>query len=46
MSDFGLADGKIQLAMFYDARVILMYIDTIGNNLNEQEKKQSSYDDL
>lgn len=46
MSDFGLADGKIQLAMFYDARVILMYIDAIGNNLNEQEKKQSSYDDL
>ena len=45
-SDFELANGKIQIAMFYDGRIVLMYNDNIGDNLREQEENQNTYDDL
>lgn len=43
---FKLTNGDIQLAMFFDGRVVLIYSDAIGDDLREQEENQNSYDDL
>lgn len=46
LSTFDVDNGTIHILLSDKQSVYLYYTDAIGDNLNEQEENQSSYDDL